>query len=76
MTFDDLPAPIQAAIQTGFLERRFRNALRAKLGFRAIADKEPFTAGIGETITKTRAGLLPAITTPMAPAQVQDITSG
>jgi hypothetical protein len=51
-------------------------ALRARLGFRAIADREPFAAGIGESITKTRRGLLPAITTPMAPAQVQDFTSG
>ena len=76
MAVNDLPVSLQAAIQTGFLERRFRNALRAKLGFRAIADKEPFTGNIGETITKTRLGLLPAITTPMPPAQTTDITSG
>ena len=76
MAFNDLPAVIQSAIQTGFLERRFRQALRAKLGFRAITDREDFMAGIGETITKTRTGLLPMITTPMAPAQVTDFTSG
>jgi hypothetical protein len=76
MAFNDLPAPIQSAIQQGYLARRFQMALRAKLGFRAIADREPFAAGIGESITKTRRGLLPAITTLMAPAQVQDFTSG
>ena len=76
MAFNDLPAAIQSVIQQGFLEREFQDALRAKLGFRMIADKEPFSGNIGETITKTRTGLLAAVTTPMAPAQVQDITSG
>ncbi|MDR3538799.1 MAG: DUF4043 domain-containing protein [Acetobacteraceae bacterium] len=76
MALNNLPSSIQSVIQQGFLERQFRQALRAKLGFRAIADKEPFMAGIGETITKTRVGLLPAITTPMAPASNSDFTSG
>lgn len=76
MALNDLPAALQSVIQSGFLERRFNQALRAKLGFRSIADREPFMAGIGETITKTRVGLLPAITVPMAPAAVTDITSG
>lgn len=76
MALNDLPAAIQSVIQAGFLERRFNQALRAKLGFRAIADREMFSAGIGESITKTRVGLLPAITTPMTPAAVTDITSG
>ena len=76
MALNDLPASLQAIIQSGYLERRFMQALRANLGFRSIADREPFMAGIGETITKTRMGLLPAITTPMAPASVTDFTSG
>jgi len=76
MAFNNLPASLQSAIQTGFLEHQFGLPLRAKLGFRAIADREPFTANIGETITKTRTGLLPAISTPMAPAVNSDITSG
>jgi hypothetical protein len=76
MALNDLPAAIQSVIQTGFLERRFNQALKAKLGFRAIADREPFAAAIGESLTKTRVGLLPAVTTPMAPAAVTDITSG
>jgi hypothetical protein len=76
MALNDLPAALQPVIQQGYLERRFTQGLRAKLGFRRIADREPFSAGIGETITKTRPGLLPANTTPMLPAAVTDITSG
>ena len=76
MPLNNLPASLQSAIQTGFLEHQFGLPLRAKLGFRAIADREPFTANIGETITKTRTGLLPAISTPMSPAVNSDITSG
>ncbi len=76
MALNNLPASLQSAIQTGFLEHQFGLPLRAKLGFRAIADREAFTANIGETITKTRTGLLPAISTPMSPAANSDITSG
>lgn len=76
MALNNLPASLQAIIQTGLLERRFGEALRAQLGFRAIADREAFQANIGETITKTRAGLLPAITTPLAPNSNTDLTSG
>lgn len=76
MALNNLPASLQDIIQTGLLERRFGEALRAKLGFRAIADREAFQANIGETITKTRAGLLPAITTPLAPNSNTDLTSG
>jgi hypothetical protein len=76
MPLNNLPASIQSVIQQGWLEHRFRKALVAKLGFRSIADKEPFLAEIGETITKTRTGLLPAITTPLAPAANSDFTSG
>ncbi len=76
MSINNLPASIQDVIQTGILEREFHAALKAKFGFRAIADRELFPARIGETITKTRAGLLPAIITPMAPAANSDFTSG
>jgi hypothetical protein len=76
MSFNNLPAAIQSVIQTGFLERTFGDSLRAKLGFRAVADREMFGAGIGESITKTRTGLLPAVTDPMAAASNTDITSG
>lgn len=76
MPINNLPASLQVAIQTGYLERAFQDSLRAKLGFRALAERESFAAGIGETITKTRPSLLPAITTPLPPAANSDITSG
>lgn len=76
MAINNLPLALQSVIQQGFLAREFENPLRAKLGFRAVAEREPFGAGIGETITKTRLGLLPASTTPIAPAANNDLTSG
>ncbi len=76
MPINNLPASIQSVIQQNYLERAFQESLRARLGFRALAEREPFMAGIGETITKTRTGLLPAVTTPLAPAANSDITSG
>jgi hypothetical protein len=76
MSINNLPSSIQSVIQQGYLERAFEKPLKAKLGFRSIAEREDFPAGIGETITKTRTGLLPAITTPQAPAANSDITSG
>jgi hypothetical protein len=66
MSIDNFPPSLQAIIQQGFLEREFEQALRSKLGYRACADREEFAVGIGETLTKTRAGLLPAVTTPLA----------
>ena len=76
MALNNLPASLQSVIQQGYLERAFRDALEAKLGFRDIADREPFPANIGETITKTRTGLLAPVTTPIAAASNADITSG
>jgi hypothetical protein len=76
MALNNLPASLQSVIQQGYLERAFRDALEAKLGFRDIADREPFPANIGETITKTRTGLLAAVTTPISAPSNTDITSG
>lgn len=76
MPIQNLPASLQSVIQQNYLERAFQEALRARLGFRSIADREPFGAGIGETITKTRTGLLPAITTPLSAPANTDLTSG
>jgi hypothetical protein len=76
VSIDAFPTALQPIIQTNFLERKFEQALRAKLAYRQIADREPFPARIGETLTKTRAGLLPAITTPLAPTQNGNFDSG
>lgn len=67
MGISNFPVALQPAIQQNFLEREFEQALRAKLGFRRIADSERFPNGVGETITKTRAGLKAAVETPIDP---------
>lgn len=76
MSIDAFPAALQPIIQTNFLERKFEQALRARLAYRQIADREPFPARIGETLTKTRAGLLPVVTTPLSPTQNGNFDSG
>jgi hypothetical protein len=65
MGIQNFPAALQPIIQLGFLEREFEQALRSRLGYRACADRELFAVGIGETLTKTRAGLKPTVTTPL-----------
>ena len=64
MGISNFPLALQPIIQQGFLEREFQQALRSRLGYRACADREDISVGIGETLTKTRAGLRPAVTTP------------
>src|SRR6202789_627963 len=67
MGIQNFPAVLQPIIQQGFLEREFQQALTSRLGYRACADREQIAVGIGETLTKTRAGLKPTVTTPLAP---------
>ena len=62
MSIANFPAALQPIIQLGYLEREFEQALRSKLGYRAVADRMSFSVGIGETLTKTRAGLKAAVT--------------
>ena len=57
MGIQNFPASLQPIIQQGFLEREFETALTSRLGYRLIADREEFSVGIGETLTKTRAGI-------------------
>jgi hypothetical protein len=66
MGIQNFPAALQPIIQQGFLEREFQQALQSRLGYRACADRVKISVGIGETLTKTRAGLKPSITTPLA----------
>lgn len=72
MAISDFPAALQPIIQTGYLDHRFETGLRATLTFRRTADRETIGVGIGETVTKTRAGLLPAVT---APINVQGVSA-
>lgn len=76
MGIQNFPAALQPIIQQGFLEREFQQAMRSRLGYRACADREEFAVGIGETLTKTRAGLLPAITTPLNPSTNTNLDNG
>jgi hypothetical protein len=76
MPIQNFPAALQPIIQQGFLEREFQQALRSRLGYRACADREVVAVGIGETLTKTRAGLKPTVTTPLAPATNTNLDNG
>jgi hypothetical protein len=76
MGIQNFPIALQPIIQQGFLEREFQQALRSRLGYRAVADREEIAVGIGETLTKTRAGLKPSVTTPLAPALNTNLDNG
>jgi hypothetical protein len=76
MGIQNFPLALQPIIQQGFLEREFEQALRSRLGYRACADREAFAVGIGETLTKTRVGLKPTVTTPLAPATNTNFDNG
>jgi hypothetical protein len=76
MGIQNFPASLQPIIQQGFLEREFAQALRSRLGYRACADRVAIAVGIGETLTKTRAGLKPSVTTPLAPATNTNLDNG
>ncbi len=76
MGIQNFPAILQPIIQQGFLEREFEQALVSRLGYRACADREEISVGIGETLTKTRAGLKPAVTTPISAAANTNLDNG
>jgi hypothetical protein len=76
MGIQNFPAALQPIIQQGFLEREFDQALRSRLGYRACADREQIAVGIGETLTKTRAGLKPTVTTPLTSATNTNFDNG
>jgi hypothetical protein len=76
MGIQNFPAALQPIIQQGFLEREFEQALKSRLGYRACADREIIAVGIGETLTKTRAGLKPSVTTPLTPATNTNLDNG
>jgi hypothetical protein len=76
MGIQNFPVSLQPIIQQGFLEREFSQALRSRLGYRACADRVKVAVGIGETLTKTRAGLKPSVTTPLSPATNTNFDNG
>lgn len=76
MGIQNFPPALQPIIQQGFLEREFEQALTSRLGYRAVSDRVEFAVGIGETLTKTRAGLKPSVTVPLAPATNTNLDNG
>ncbi|MCC6716815.1 MAG: DUF4043 domain-containing protein [Acetobacteraceae bacterium] len=76
MPISNFPAALQPIIQLGYLEREFQQALHSRLGYRAIADRMSFSVGIGETLTKTRAGLKAPVTTPLAASSNTNLDNG
>lgn len=58
MSISYFPAVIQPFLQTNFLEKAWGKALNAELVFENIADQETFPLGVGESVTKTRRGLI------------------
>ena len=76
MGISNFPVALQPILQQGFLEREFQQAMASRLGYRACADREEFSVGIGETLTKTRAGLKPSVTTPVPAAMNVNLDNG
>lgn len=76
MPIQNMPVALQNVIQQGFLEREFHTGLTSALGYRAIADREAVAINIGETVTKTRAGLKAPVTTPLTPSGNTNLDNG
>jgi hypothetical protein len=76
MPISNFPAALQPIIQLGYLEREFQQALTSRLGYRAVADRMTFSVGVGETLTKTRAGLKAAVTTPIPAGSNTNLDNG
>lgn len=71
-----IPAPLDNAIQQGFLAREFIDPLKNILAYRKIADREVFPGRIGDSITKTRMGLMVPNTTPLNPSTNTNLDNG
>ena len=76
MGIEAFPSALLPIIQQGFLEREFEEALRSRLAYRSICDREQFPNKIGETITKTRPGLKASVTTPINPSSNTNLDNG
>ena len=76
MPIQNMPSSLQAAIQQGFLAREFQNGLQSAIGYRAIADRELVSIGVGETVTKIRYGFKAPVTSPANPATNTGLDNG
>lgn len=76
MAIESLPLSLHPLIQDYWLDRFFEDSLHSTLCFRTIADREQVPIGIGETVTKTRTGLLAPVVTPLDPATDSALDNG
>ena len=76
MAIQNMPTALQPIIQQNFLQREFQDGLTSALGFRDVADREMISIGVGETVTKTRAGLKAPATTPLSPSGNTNLDNG
>lgn len=76
MPISNFPAALVPIIQTNMLEREFQDGIQSLVGYRKIARREKFAAGIGETLIKTRPGLKAPTTTPMTPSGNTNLDNG
>jgi hypothetical protein len=76
MTAIQLPAELNALLQTNQLQKEFQLGLRAKLEYRGIAERMRFPVTIGQTLTATRSGYLPAVTDPLNPSTNTNLDNG
>lgn len=76
MAINTLPASLDGAIQEGLLFTAFEQSLRSILMYRTIAQRVPFPIAAGESITATRAGLKPAVPTPLNPQTNTNLDNG
>jgi len=76
MSIQNFPAQLQGIIQQNYLEREFEEPLKSKIAYRSIADRETVPNKIGETVTKTRAGLKAPVTTASNPSNNTNLDNG
>jgi hypothetical protein len=76
MSIANLPESLQGAIQENLLYTEFEQALQPNLVYRTIAQREKFDIQKGQTMTYTRAGLKPPVTTALNPQQNTNLDNG
>lgn len=76
MAIQNFPAALVPIIQQNFLEREFEDGLQSVTAFRQIADRETIPNAVGETITKTRAGLKAPTITPLTASGNTNLDNG
>ena len=75
-SFTNLPAGLQAILQTGILEREFEEGLDSVLAYRRVALRETIPNNIGETITRTRTGRKAPVTASLGIATFSNLDNG